>query len=88
MKCSEFEKSQFEKNQKDAEMVQALIRAVDDQVYGDMDWIRARAYWKTLLPMIVADFSTDVLAEALADALCRVHATRSGPDRLRYGLPR
>jgi len=50
-----------------AEIIEELDHVVVQQVYGDMDWVRSRAYWKYRLPELMEH--TEELAEALTYAL-------------------
>jgi len=67
----------YETALKDAETIEELTRVIGQQVYNEMDIVRALAYWKARLPGL----DTRLLAEAMAHVLCRVHATRSAPAR-------
>jgi len=55
----------YDKNKQEAELIEELSRVVKHQIYGRMDWVRARAYWRTRLPHL----DTELLAEALTYAL-------------------
>jgi len=50
-----------------SEFIAELSDVVRHQVYGEMDCVRARTYWKTRLPELLAH--ADELAEALTYAL-------------------
>lgn len=54
--------SDYEKQKEKAELTKELQDAIEAQITGRMDWVRARAYWEARLPQI----ETSQLAEALA----------------------
>lgn len=56
----------YEESKLKAEIISELRQKVKQQLTGEMDWVRARAYWESRLPGI----SPDILAGALADAIC------------------
>jgi len=60
-------KPTFEEFKKKSELIAELSNVVRHQVYGEMDWVRARTYWKTRLPELLEN--ADELAEALTYAL-------------------
>jgi len=57
----------YETFKKESELIAELSRIVELQIYGEMDWVRTRAYWKARLPELLEH--SDELAEALTDAL-------------------
>jgi len=57
----------YEEFKKNSELIAELSNVVQSQVYGEMDWVRARTYWKTRLPELLEH--ADELAEALTYAL-------------------
>lgn len=46
--------------------INELHKAVRQQLSGDMDWVRTRAFWESRLP----DLNPEHLAEALTTAIC------------------
>jgi len=72
---SEEKAHQVQKIKAAAELQHELRRVVGDQLAGRMDWVRARIYWRTMLP--------DIPAEELADALTHVLAGGSFQAEIR-----
>jgi len=60
-------KPTYEEVKKQSELIAELCDAVKSQVYGEMDGIRARTYWKARIPELLEH--ADELAEALTYAL-------------------
>jgi len=60
-------KLSYEEIEKQSELIAELSAAVRSQIFGEMDWVRARTYWKTRLPELMEHSSE--LAEALACTL-------------------
>jgi len=71
-------KPTFEEIKKQSELIAELSDAVRHQVYGEMDCVRARTYWKTRLPELLEN--ADELAEALTYALDNAALKRSRFD--------
>lgn len=57
--------SEIEKYKRESEIVQELRSVIEQQIYAEMDLVRARHYWKCRLK----DIDIDLLAEALTYAL-------------------
>lgn len=57
--------SEIEKSKRESEIVQELRNVIEQQIYAEMDLVRARHYWKFRLK----DIDIDLLAEALTYAL-------------------
>jgi len=57
----------FQQTKEKAELIQELTTIVAQQIRGDMDWVRSRAYWEARLPQL----DPALLAEALTYALQR-----------------
>lgn len=55
----------FKKAESKAQIINELTKIVKQQLSGEMDWVRARAYWDSRLPEI----TPDLLAEALSYAI-------------------
>jgi len=64
----------YEETRKSSELVAELSKAVKSQLYGDMDWVRARTFWKKRLPEMLDQ--PDELAEALTYTLYAASLSR------------
>lgn len=62
----------FQQAQEKAELIQELTTVVEQQIRGDMDWVRSRAYWEARLSQL----DSALLAEALTYALHRAAIPR------------
>ncbi|WP_310597152.1 hypothetical protein [Aeromonas aquatica] len=64
-----YKNEQYKNSVRREALRQELKHAVNDQLTGVVDRVRAFGYWETLLPALAANDDMDILASVLADRL-------------------
>lgn len=64
--------SEIEKSKRDSEIIQEIRNVIEQQIYAEMDLVRARNYWLNR----IRDLDSDLLAEALTYALHQAAAIK------------
>ena len=59
----------YQEEKEKAELLQQLRKVVRQQINGEMDWVRARAFWESKLPTIEPTLLAEALSYALQNAL-------------------
>lgn len=62
-------KETFAEHQRRFELTDIMKRHIVSQLYGSVDAVRARAFWRTHLPNLAEAEGAEQVAEALASAL-------------------